>query len=665
MRSLRLLLLFASLCPAHAQQASPEYFLVKSWRLTGTWSYTKHYQTVQQDSSGTVHTHTYDATVQASAEYKLVQAKGHTSRHYLWEAERGAQPNISVLVKVTDSRVIKPKQGKESWVKEETLVIAPQVEDSEASLRMDPLTGAYEVHAGFMNEPSGYFRHTNSGGGSQEVPVPLAFSTGAFGCHGKASGMTLGGVNGDGTMAGASLDNPAGNLIQFTWALTPWDKEPEGEATFDYADQDWIPEPGSGTTLQISWKGKAERVRVTLSGISRQPGTCLNSKEEDKDEDLVIEKQGKWEVQKEGEGENLKYIAYQVLPKDAPKSLKLELKARDYAPFGKLRCEVLLDGKWRNATQTSTGAIAANVPYDLDGVHIAEAWKKRENAGGLAATWDEAKVAGQASVGDGLSLYEEYRGLFLGSGSGSHQRLKPREKNLLVVDESGIFDTGLWKAASGITAHRIPRERTRAGKGGPQASRIVNPNSSFAKKGDKYAVVVTLLPDTKDDGTSGEVNMGVKSPKDVQFCRVYHGSLKAYVEKMRQWLTLAVMNPRGMEADYFRQAGLPERLWKRAAERLGETTFDKLLDQQLRWTALHEMGHACGLPGHTANPTSVTEVQAGDTTCYMRYSEDNAGMFYIILQTLFKPDALSPMDYSTFCKDTYNCYGALNVNDSP
>ena len=665
MRFLRLMLLFASLCPVHAQPTSSDYFLVKSWRLAGTWSYTKSYQDVQQDSSGAVHTHTYDATVHASAEFKLVQAKGHTSRHYLWEAERGARPNVSVLVKVMDGRVVKPKQGKESWVKEETLVIAPRVEDGEASLRMDPLTGIYEVHAGFMNEPSGYFRHTNSDGGQQEAPVPLAFSSGALGVQGKASGMTLGGVSPDGVMAGASLDNPAGNRVQFMWTLTPWDKEPEGEATFDYVDRDWIPEPGSSTILAISWKGKAERVRVTLSGISRQPGTCLNSKEEDRDEDLVIEKQGKWEVQKEEEGENLEYTAYQVLPKDAPKSLKLELKARDYAPFGKVACEVLLDGKWRKATQTSTGVVVANVPYDLDGTHIAEAWKKRENAGGLAPTWDEAKVAGQASVGDGLSLYEKYRGLFLGTGSGSHQRLKPHEKTLLVVDESGIFDTGLWKAASGITAHVIPRERTRAGTGGPEGARIVNYHSRFAKKGDKFAVVVTLLPRAMDDGMCGEVNAGVKSPKDVQFCRVYYGSLKAYVEKMSQWLTLAVRNPAGMEADYFRQAGLPERLWRRAAERLGETTLDKLLDQQLRWTALHEMGHACGLPGHTANPTSVEEIPIGDKTCYMRYSDDSAGMFYIILQTLFKPDALGPMDYSTFCKDTFNCFGALNVNDSP
>lgn len=180
-----------------------------------------------------------------------------------------------------------------------------------------------------------------------------------------------------------------------------------------------------------------------------------------------------------------------------------------------------------------------------------------------------------------------------------------------------------------------------ARQGRPQASRIVNDHSPLAKKGDTYAVVVTLLPKAKDDGTPGEVNVGVKSPKDVQFCRVHHGFIKAYVEKMRQWLTLAARNPAGNEADNLRQTGLPERLWKRGAERLSETTFDKRLDQQLRWMALYEMGHACGLPGHTANPDSVTEIQGGDPTCYMRDSGDNAGMFYIILQSLFKPSALN------------------------
>jgi predicted Zn-dependent protease len=648
-----------------AQTARTDFFPVKTWTLLGTWTYSRHLSTVEDIGNDTTQTRDYHAEVRATARFRLVQTKDHSSRRYRWAQERGAKPSVAAHATVTDFVKIKPKNGKESWDKKETYITGGAVEDGEASLAMEPMTGAYELHAGFLNLTGGSFKHTNSAGGSVEAPLGCAFSSSPAGVQGLAAGLTFGGTSTDGIMAGASLDNPAGNLVSFSWQLSPGDKDPEGEATFDYLDQNWLPEPDTTTTLEISWKGKAEKVKVTLSEISRQPGTCLNSKDEDKDEDLLIEKQGKWDVQKEGKDGALKYIAFYVLPKEgAPKSLELELKAKDYAPFGKLKCEILLDGKWQNATQKSTGTAVANVPYDLDGVHIAEVWKRKESALGLAATWDEAKVAGQSSVGDGLSLYEKYRGLYVGSGAGGYQRLKAREKSLLVVDENGLFDPGLWKAASGITAYLIPKERTQAGKGGAEAARIVNFRSEFAKKGDKFAVVVTLLPGEQEDGTCGEVNVGVASPRDVLFCRVYAGSITAYVQKMWQWLALAVRNPEGPEGQYFKQAGLPERLWKKALDRLDKTRFDQLVNQQRRWTALHEMGHACGLPGHTANPASIEEIPAGDTQCYMRYSEDTAGMRYIILQTLFKPDASTPMDYCTFCTDPYNCHGALNVNDS-
>jgi hypothetical protein len=86
----------------------------------------------------------------------------------------------------------------------------------------------------------------------------------------------------------------------------------------------------------------------------------------------------------------------------------------------------------------------------------------------------------------------------------------------------------------------------------------------------------------------------------------------------------------------------------------------------MRWTAIHEMGHACSLPGHyDKHDPAATEIPIGNKTCPMHYSEHAEDLQYIILQVLFKPDAPMLMAYGQFCKDDdFDCWGHLNIKDN-
>lgn len=82
----------------------------------------------------------------------------------------------------------------------------------------------------------------------------------------------------------------------------------------------------------------------------------------------------------------------------------------------------------------------------------------------------------------------------------------------------------------------------------------------------------------------------------------------------------------------------------------------------MRQTAIHEMGHACSLPGHCEKGD---EPPVGNKTCPMRYSDRAQDLQYAVLQILLKPEAPMPMAYGQFCRDAdFNCWGHLNVKDN-
>jgi hypothetical protein len=205
----------------------------------------------------------------------------------------------------------------------------------------------------------------------------------------------------------------------------------------------------------------------------------------------------------------------------------------------------------------------------------------------------------------------------------------------------------------------------------------VNYRSSYAKNGDKFCVVITVVADAYKDA-DGEYPLGItygpagacpQSPREVEYLRLYPGNMRVWLETMRKQLETALADPNSGDAQAFAKLGLPERMWKDAADRLKDAGYvQKLVDQTMRQTAIHEMGHACGLAGHVkqkGNAQSAEGFGLGNKSCPMYYAEHTEDLRYVILQVLMKPDAPLPMSYGQFCKDSdFNCWGHLNVKDN-
>jgi hypothetical protein len=642
---------------ANAQEDFTQYFLVKTWRLTGTWTYSKHFRTVEVDGDITK-TRTYDAEIWAQAQFRMVQTKAHSSKRYRWQLEKGFIPISRASVHIVDHTLIKPKNGKESWFQMEVSLEGKALE-GDGRLDIEPGDGTCRVVAGFMST-SGTVKSTNSQGGSQTAESPFSFSSGMGDCEGQASGMTFAGFRIDG-ISSVPRERPDLDPVNFKWQVSPWEQDPEGEATFDLVDHDWLPEPDASSSVEIKWKGKAEQVKVTLSGISREPGTCLNSQETDEDEDLLVTSQGKWLVQKEGSREDLKYVALQILPKqDPPQSVKLEIKTKDYGAFGKLQCEVLLDGKWR--TTKASGAESLNVPYDANDNRIADVWERKEGVTGYPETWDEAEVEGQTAKGDGLSLYSKYRGVR--TADKDWTRLTAKEKVHFVLDPGGAFDTERWLKSTGIRAYKLTDDMVRGGK--------VDFNAKTAAGAGKYAVRLELRSGTTEEAADADGNVTTKdeprqyaysignTPRSTAACRIFPDRIRAMIVRVSTLMRIAVTAPvtqaEKEEAALLQSLGIPMEEIKRRLAALDKGQLDTLAQQMIALCAIHEMGHACGVPGHLNGKGEEDQDVQRNPECPSQYLNPIGRRKFILFGQLGGD--------GSFCKDAPdNCWSHLNVKD--
>lgn len=273
-----------------------------------------------------------------------------------------------------------------------------------------------------------------------------------------------------------------------------------------------------------------------------------------------------------------------------------------------------------------------------------------------------------------MSIYECYRGFEVqNQTSVEHVSIDPRQKVLFFLDDSGYFDPAIWEHASGIKAYALNAELCKEGFK-PQAARLVNFRSSYAKNGEKYCVPVTVVKGPYKD-EDGDVPMGLalgpgggcpKCPKEVESLTLYPDNALSWINTFATRLGIAAAQPNSAEAKEFEELGLPREMWKSASRKLSEGYRKQLADMVVRHTVIHEMGHCCELMGHyQPGDPAQREIPIGSKTCPMRYSDHADDLRFFILQVLLKPDAPLPMTSDQFCKDSdYNCWGHLNVKDN-
>ena len=106
----------------------------------------------------------------------------------------------------------------------------------------------------------------------------------------------------------------------------------------------------------------------------------------------------------------------------------LTISCRDAGAFGRLRARLYKDvPNWFNVDEVAT----FDIPYDTNTNKIADSWEKSENGwmSGMTGNQDNEgpNTSGNSYTGDGLTVFEEYRGFIV---QGDHKSTVLRQRSL-------------------------------------------------------------------------------------------------------------------------------------------------------------------------------------------------------------------------------------------
>jgi hypothetical protein len=247
--------------------------------------------------------------------------------------------------------------------------------------------------------------------------------------------------------------------IVVRWSLSPSppvDLELIVEPANEGAYRNWRPTAGESESVpgeerlavraRLQKKGggapetKASRIRLELSDVTRIPGTCINLPRADPqslpEADLKFEAPAGGDIVLAGDhraerrGKKLTEATVNVA-------------SFDWGGFGVVKARAVLeDGR------VIDGHIAGDdkrkelrIPKSANDSMIADSWKERVGATGKDDSDEDDEPKGDGHKGDGLTLYEEYRGWyeFGARVSGTFDGGDPKTKNYFVNGVDGVY----------------------------------------------------------------------------------------------------------------------------------------------------------------------------------------------------------------------------------
>jgi hypothetical protein len=211
------------------------------------------------------------------------------------------------------------------------------------------------------------------------------------------------------------------------------------------------------------------------------------------------------------------------------------------------------------------GQTQLTVPRRSRGGFIADAWRNQHGFEGADGE-DGDSQPGNPQLGDGLTAYEEYRGLVI---AGQHTRgtehLDPKRKDLIVLNEIGAAANQglrLFETAAGI--HVVEMRAVELPK-----SRQVNRNRATASGGAQHAVLLV------QEGLEGGV-AGVNRPAGV-------------LRKTPKLSEAAVVDVAMARQMYGEQA---------AVAQAAGVAMPYTEEEDVAQTVAHEIAHGVGAPHH-------------------------------------------------------------------
>ncbi|HZN58438.1 MAG TPA: tetratricopeptide repeat protein, partial [Planctomycetota bacterium] len=247
--------------------------------------------------------------------------------------------------------------------------------------------------------------------------------------------------------------------------------EGDGEVVVNVIDyNEWRPEgrgseteDGNQLVVEASLQGsggcsttlKAKRFIFELSDVSSEPGVCMNFPRSGGSGKPDLAFMTQYNV---GEWLNFSDFALKLTTKDGSytESPRAYISSFDWGGYATLKVTAEFEDHDPVVGYLAEDSSVKDIPIPKrkPSSHIADAWLAQQGAGDLDDTDDsESEPQGDGHKGDGLFLYEEYRGFYEGSGR-DHADGKPKKKDLFVVDASGsAAGINLFRAVTGLEVH--------------------------------------------------------------------------------------------------------------------------------------------------------------------------------------------------------------------
>lgn len=293
-----------------------------------------------------------------------------------------------------------------------------------------------------------------------------------------------------------------------------------------------IPGLALGATVKVRKKSDPTqpleaRFRFELVDVSREKGECLNypPSEAKTNPDLLIDKDRNTglKVQCEVASDAAGCAGLVATTEDLRPQATVWISPYDWGGWGQLKVTAILGDETEVPAHVDGFPTrdALQIPLDENGNHIADFWEKSNAASTSTAKEDnDSQPKGDDDVGDGLSLYEEYRGFLVQM---AHIRTSPVQSDVFIEDASDLH-VGYFPKSK-LAIHLVGGGEY-AHEEGATNERVINPNRGFATLGPEH---VLYLLNKNMPGLYGEAEGDGPGPPGT--CRVVGINKKACTAK--------------------------------------------------------------------------------------------------------------------------------------
>ncbi len=343
-----------------------------------------------------------------------------------------------------------------------------------------------------------------------------------------------------------------------------------------------------------------------------------------------------------------------------------------FGAWARLKCEVIVQGQIFECL--TRDGMPISLPRDDNQNYIADVWEQDNDVVGHPEDWDEEDDDDDERVaGDGLGLYEEYRG-FLTKG-GRHQRLEAREKQLFVRDENDIVPQSGFAAISGLDLVYIDDDQWTGAEAVTATVQETDPstrsiNWKTSGRGhvvDQHAVHVQLVDLTatplhreREEGLVNWRESLIAQGKDPSAATLdyLHGVTPSAGSRSPKLVARVLVFKDEILREIEDTVPVEYELATCEPGIRQEDLMADLCLAQVRQTTAHEMAHAVGVGHHAADEFGK---YGGDPTCIMRYF--GMANTYSLCKK-FEPQAwpyrLTPEPH---CERRESCWAQVRVSD--